>query len=244
MPNQTAIMTSPQNGNQHTDQYPISPGLELLLSSTANIVQTIVLPHIGYSVPLLKSVLIALRVGSIKKLLNLTRAKQLNKLRQRAVVDIIGSLDSAKAASPDVDRAVTPHTAPSFSVSFSVLVAPASVQRQLRHCQYCSVHHPADTCAIHITRLQQLHPKLHSGRPLLTNGLQYGEVSSFFSELKNSPPDVSCKASNSATIAARVTISTALTCFLPPDDTEFSALERGKTLWDAPLISRLAQLSL
>ncbi|CNU52241.1 Uncharacterised protein [Salmonella enterica subsp. enterica serovar Bovismorbificans] len=80
-----------QNGNQHTDQYPHRLVVGTIVILNSNIVQTIVLLHIGH-VLLLKSVLIALS-RLIKKLVNLTRAKKLNKLRQRAVVDIIGSFD-------------------------------------------------------------------------------------------------------------------------------------------------------
>lgn len=77
-----------------------------------------------------------------------------------------------------MDRAVTPHTAPSFFGQLQRIGRPLhQFSDSCAAANIALVHHPANTRAIQgITRLQQFHPSRIQGRLLLTNGLQYGEV--------------------------------------------------------------------
>ena len=166
-----------QHGNQDADQHPDSLAVGAVAVFDRHLVQLVVLLQVAH-VLLLKTVLVTLG-WLVEEGVDFARAQQLDQLRQRAVVNIIVTLDLH-----GIRIALTRIARQGFvgsPVFFRLFQRRRRDLHQIVHGRAATdialIHHVADTRAVEgITGLQQRYPAAVQRGLLLANGLQDGEI--------------------------------------------------------------------
>ncbi len=166
-----------QHGAQHADQDPQRQVIGVVATIYRQLVQTVVLGQVAV-VGFLHPVLIALG-RLVKEGVDFTGTQQLDQLRQRVMVDIIGALHFLRGllALARVAR----QGLIGFPLLFRQLQRSLRNLHQLRHgraaAHLVGIHHVADTGAVQgVAGLDQRHPAGVQRGLLLTDGLKNGEV--------------------------------------------------------------------
>ena len=166
-----------QHGNQHARQYPHRLAVRAVVIFNRNVIQTVILLHV-IDILLLKTILIALR-RLIKECVDLPFTQQLDQLRQRTMIDVIGAVDLLESGFT-LTR-VTRERFINRPVFFRQFQRRARYLHQFSNGRTAAdivlIHHVANTRPVKgVSRLQQFNPGGIQRRLLLANGLQNGKV--------------------------------------------------------------------